>query len=299
MRLFLIAALLASVAPTAVSAHEATPAAAPSGPVPKEQLLTPPADAVKYVVVSEAGQHGTQWRWQLPDGRTAYRWSQELRGWITEMDQVTRFAPGGTIEALTVRGVTLSGDAAEEYRVANGRATWKTATDSGEAAAGGWYIPAGGIGIANAPLIDALAAAGDAGIDFLPSGKGRMRFGPTQVIEGAGGPKTVQLAFISGILPSPLPVWLDENKRYFADISFISVIRRDMKGRCGSFAMRRKRRRPTRSLVSPGAFSRPLPRPRCCSTMCSCSTPTRASFCPAARCWRAMARSPPSVRPDR
>lgn len=224
MRLFLIAALLASVAPTAVSAHEATPAAAPSGPVPKEQLLTPPADAAKYVVVSEAGQHGTQWRWQLPDGRTAYRWSQELRGWITEMDQVTRFAPGGTIEALTVRGVTLSGDAAEEYRVANGRATWKTATDSGEAAAGGWYIPAGGIGIANAPLIDALAAAGDAGIDFLPSGKGRMRFGPVQVIEGAGGPKTVQLAFISGILPSPLPVWLDENKRYFADISFISVI---------------------------------------------------------------------------
>ncbi|WP_332818310.1 amidohydrolase family protein [Sphingopyxis sp.] len=224
MRLVLIAALLASAASGPVYAHDEAAPVEQSKPVPKEQLLKPPADAVHYVVVSEAGQHGSQWRWQLPDGRTAYRWSQELRGWITEMDQVTTFGRGGAIEALTVRGVTTSGDAAEDFRVANGRATWKTATDSGEAPAGGWYIPAGGVGIANAPLIDALAAAGDAGLNFLPSGKGRMAFGATQTIQGPGGPKKVQLAFVSGILPSPYPVWLDENKRYFADISFISVI---------------------------------------------------------------------------
>lgn len=224
MRLVLIAALLASAASGPVYAHDEAAPVEQSKPVPKEQLLKPPADAVHYVVVSEAGQHGSQWRWQLPDGRTAYRWSQELRGWITEMDQVTTFGRGGAIEALTVRGITTSGDAAEDFRVANGRATWKTATDSGEAPAGGWYIPAGGVGIANAPLIDALAAAGDAGLNFLPSGKGRMAFGATQTIQGPGGPKKVQLAFVSGILPSPYPVWLDENKRYFADISFISVI---------------------------------------------------------------------------
>ncbi|WP_447930759.1 amidohydrolase family protein [Sphingopyxis fribergensis] len=224
MRFVLIAALLASAASGSVYAHETAALAAQSKPVPKEELLKPPTDAVRYVVVSEAGQHGSQWRWQLPDGRTAYRWSQELRGWITEMDQVTTFGSGGAIKALTVRGVTTSGDAAEEFRVANGRASWKTANDAGEAPAGGWYIPAGGVGIANAPLMDALAAAGDAGLDFLPSGRGRMTFGPTQVIEGPGGAKKVQLAFVSGILPSPLPVWLDENKRYFADISYISVI---------------------------------------------------------------------------
>jgi len=224
MRLVLIAALLASAASGPVYAHETAAPVAQSKPVPKEDLLKPPGDAVQYVVVSEAGQHGSQWRWQLPDGRTAYRWSQELRGWITEMDQVTTIGPDGKIEALTVRGVTTSGDAAEEFRVANGRATWKTANDAGEAAAAGWYIPAGGVGIANAPMIDALAAAGDAGLNFLPSGKGRMTFGPTQTIQGPGGPRTVQLAFVSGILPSPYPVWLDENKRYFADISFISVI---------------------------------------------------------------------------
>lgn len=224
MRLVLIAALLASAALGPVHAHEAPAPAQQSQPVPKDQLLKPPAGAVQYLMVSEAGTHGSQWRWQLPDGRTAYRWSQELRGWITEMDQVTRFGSNGVIEALTVRGVTMSGDAAEEFSVANGRAIWKTANDAGEAAAGGWYIPAGGVGIAGAPLIEALAAAGDKGLDFLPSGKGRMTFGGTQTIQGPSGPKTVQLAFISGILPAPVPVWLDENKRYFAEISYISLL---------------------------------------------------------------------------
>jgi imidazolonepropionase-like amidohydrolase len=224
MRLVLITALLASAAFAPARAHEAPASAEQSKPVPKDQLLKPPVDAVHYVVVSEAGQHGSQWRWQLPDGRTAYRWSQELRGWITEMDQVTTFGPGGMIEALTVRGVTMSGDAAEAFRVQNGRATWKTANDAGEAPAGGWYIPAGGVGIAGAPLIEALAAAGDKGLDFLPSGKGRMTFGGTQTIEGPSGPKTVQLAFISGIMPAPIPVWLDENKHYFGEVSYISLL---------------------------------------------------------------------------
>lgn len=225
MRLLLTAALLASTATLPAFAHEAAPApTAASKPVPKEELLKPPADAVHYVVVSEAGKHGDQWRWQLADGRTAYRWSQELRGWITEMDQVTSFAADGTVAATTVRGVTMSGDAAEDYRVADGRATWKTANDSGEAPAGGWYIPAGGVGIAGAPMIDALAAAGDAGLSFLPSGKGRLTLAGTQTIQGPSGPKTVQLAFMHGILPSPLPVWLDDQKRYFADISYISTI---------------------------------------------------------------------------
>jgi imidazolonepropionase-like amidohydrolase len=224
MRSILIAAVLAATAPMALQAHEAQAPSAASKPVAKEALLKPPADAVHYVVMSEAGKHGDQWRWPLADGRTAYRWSQELRGWITEIDQVQALAPDGSIQALEVRGVTLSGDAAETFRVENGRATWKTATDGGEAVAGGWYIPAGGVTIARAALVERLAAAGDAGIDFLPSGKGRVTFGPTARIEGPEGPKTVQLAFVRGILPSPVPVWLDEDKRYFAEIDFISVL---------------------------------------------------------------------------
>ena len=112
MRLILIVALLAAAAPSAVHAHDVQAPAAASKPISKDQLLKPPADAVHYVVLSEAGKHGDQWRWRLPDGRTAYRWSQELRGWITEMDQVHTVAPNGTVQALEIRGVTMPGDAA-------------------------------------------------------------------------------------------------------------------------------------------------------------------------------------------
>ena len=224
MRRLLVAALL-SAAPLALTpggAHLATAAAA--APVPKDQLLKPPADAVHYVVVSEAGKHGDQWRWQLPDGRTAYRWSQELRGWITEMDQVQILGADGTTQSLTARGVTMTGDAAEEFKVEAGQARWKSANDSGSARAGGYYVPAGGITIANAPLVERLAAAGAAGVPLLPSGKATMTLGPTATVQGLSGAKTVQLAFVRGILASPQPVWLDENKRYFGEIGNLSVV---------------------------------------------------------------------------
>ncbi len=49
MRHTILAALLAAAAPAAFAA-----------PVPKEQLLKPPANADHFVVVSEAGKHGDE-----------------------------------------------------------------------------------------------------------------------------------------------------------------------------------------------------------------------------------------------
>ncbi|HUE80115.1 MAG TPA: amidohydrolase family protein [Sphingomicrobium sp.] len=213
-----LAAMLLAAAPLALAGQ------ATAAPVPKEQLLKPPANAVHYVVVSEAGKHGDQWRWELPDGRTAYRWSQELRGWITEMDQVATLAADGTLASTTVRGVTMTGDAAETFAIDNGQARWTSANDSGAAPARGFYIASGGVSIANASLVEKLVAAGEAGVDLLPSGKATLALGPTATIQGPNGPKQVQLASVRGILAAPQPVWLDENKRYFGEIGNLSVV---------------------------------------------------------------------------
>ena len=120
MRHMILAALLAATAPAAFAA-----------PVPKEQLLVPPKDAVHYVVVSEAGKHGDMWRWTLPDGRVVYRHSQALRGWISETDQVVRLGSDGIPAAVEIRGITPQGDAAETLAIADGKATWKSTADSG------------------------------------------------------------------------------------------------------------------------------------------------------------------------
>ena len=224
MRLVILASLLAATAPAALQAHETVSAAEASKPVPKEQLLKPPANADHYVVVSDAGQHGDQWRWRLPDGRWAYRFSQELRGWISEVDQVVTLGTDGIPTAMTIRGVTISGDAAETFAIKDGKAVWTSTSDSGSAPAKGYYLPAGGVSVANASLIDLLAKAGPAGVDLLPSGKATLSLGPTKQINGPKGPETVQLAWLRGILGSPIPVWLDSNKKFFAEIGGMSVV---------------------------------------------------------------------------
>ncbi len=190
MRHIILAALLAATAPAAFAA-----------PVPKEQLLVPPKDAVHYVVVSEAGKHGDMWRWTLPDGRIAYRHSQSLRGWISETDQVVTLGPDGLPTSMEVRGITPNGDAAETLAIAGGKATGRARPTAGSRRArqGLSMLPAGGIPLVERPLVECAGGCGRAGLDLLPSGHATLKRGPTLTIQGPSGPKTVQLAFVRGI----------------------------------------------------------------------------------------------------
>src|SRR3954470_13895444 len=100
---------------------------------PKDQLLTPPADAQEFVIVSSAGQHGTAWIWTMPDGTIASRQSFLLRGMVTEVDETIKLGPNGQPEKIVGRGVTPNGDAAESFDLVGGKASWKTPIDSGSA----------------------------------------------------------------------------------------------------------------------------------------------------------------------
>jgi imidazolonepropionase-like amidohydrolase len=212
VRHIVLAALLAATAPAAFAA-----------PVPKEQLLVPPKDAMHYVVVSEAGKHGDMWRWTLPDGKVAYRHSQALRGWISETDQVVRLGPDALPTTVEVRGITPQGDAAETLAIADGKASWKSTSDSGSVAASkAFYIPAGGVPLFNESIVNALSATGEAGLALLPSGHATLKRGTTLTIQGPSGPKQVQLAFVRGILAAPVAVWLDDKGKYFAEVNSLS-----------------------------------------------------------------------------
>ena len=214
MRRPILAALFAACASAAVAA-----------PVPKEQLLVPPKDATHYVVVSQAGKHGDQWIWTMPDGTIAGRYSQSLRGWITEVDDVMTLGPDGFPASIKVRGVTPNGDAAETFEIRNGKAVWKAAADSGELpAAPAFYLATGGTVASNLPLIAELVEAGSKGIALYPSGHASLDKGPTLQVRGPNGPKTVQLAWLRGIAPSPTPVWLDADGKFFASVSSISTM---------------------------------------------------------------------------
>lgn len=215
MRRLFLAALLAATAPIAALAQ-----------TPKEQLLTAPAGARHYTISSTAGKHGDVWSWTLPDGRVAYRMSMSLRGWVTETDEVITLDKDQRATAMTIRGFTDEGGADESFRIdPQGIGHWTTTVDTGSApAAGKRYNSYGGPWLAGEKDIEALVAAGPAGVDLLPTGHASIAIGKSVQIEGPGGPRTVKLAFVTGFGFSPSPVWLDENGGYFGNAGGISLL---------------------------------------------------------------------------
>ncbi|MEH3120970.1 MAG: amidohydrolase family protein [Sphingomonas phyllosphaerae] len=215
MRRLILTALLAGATPIAAA-----------DPIAKEQLLTPPAGARHFVISSEAGKHGDIWSWRTSDGKTAYRMSMSLRGWITETDEVITNGPDQRPTAIAIRGFTDSGDATENFSVApDGTATWKTSVDSGSAPyAGRRYNTYGGPPLATEQDIAALVAAGAKGIDLLPGGHATLTLGDVTEIDGPQGKIPVRLAFIRGYGFSPSPLWLDRDNRLFGYAGVASML---------------------------------------------------------------------------
>jgi imidazolonepropionase-like amidohydrolase len=192
----------------------------------KADLLAPPVEARHFTISSTAGKHGDVWSWTLPDGRIAYRMSMSLRGWITETDEVVRLGPDKRPVDIAVRGFTDSGDATETFTVDSaGVAHWKTAVDAGEKPFGkARYNSYGGPMLAGELDVDALVAAGPAGVDLLPTGHASITIGKAVQIDGPGGKKTVKLAYINGIGFSPSPLWLDDQNRFFGSAGGMSLL---------------------------------------------------------------------------
>jgi hypothetical protein len=215
MRRMLVAALLAACASGAMAV-----------PMPKEQLLVPPPNADHFVVVSEAGKHGDEWRWTLPDGSVAFRESILLRGLVFEQDEVVKLDASGKPVSFTIRGVTPSGDSAETFAIAEGIGQWKTPVDHGEApAAKGVYNTFGGTFLASEAVIPLFLRAGGKGVDLLPSGHGTLQPSSTTLkLTGPKGAETVRLYFLKGIGQSPSPAWLFGDGRLFGFVGPLALM---------------------------------------------------------------------------
>ena len=206
------------LATSAVGAVEAAP-------TPKEQLLTPPADATHFAVVSSAGKHGDEYMWTTPDGRLALRQSILLRGLIFETDETIRFGTDGMPAELTVRGVTPSGDAAETFNIAAGDASWASPVDKGHEhySSPAFYLAQGGPFAGTAPQVDRLLAAGRAGMALLPSGRANLEKIAELEIDGADGKKRVALQLLRGTSQTPQPIWTEGN-RFFGAIQGLGLL---------------------------------------------------------------------------
>ncbi|MES2441865.1 MAG: amidohydrolase family protein [Pseudomonadota bacterium] len=213
--------ILAAALATA-SALAALPAPAQ---VPKEQLLAPPADAQKLVIISAAGQHGTAYRWSK-DGTDYSRESILLRGMVWEQDEAIHIAANGQPDKITVRGVTPSGDAAESFAITDGKAVWKSQIDSGSAAYDGksQYSTAGGTWTSGATFTEILYKQPGKRMSLLPGGEARLtRLVDIPVGSGATA-KTVTAWTIEGVGLEPQPILLNPDGSFFGVVFVMGIL---------------------------------------------------------------------------
>ena len=216
----LAALFLAGTAAPAL-AHGDPPTAAAdnaAGPlVPEAELKQPPATgAQNLVITSTGGTHGKIVRWTDDKGRRWARTSLLLRGFKSELDQHTTYGEDGALKAMRIRGVTPSGNAHEHFAAGEGRFTYASPVDKGEAAAPArfFYVPYGGLIEPTLLLAEALYKAPDRTLDLAPSGRATLsRLGEAEVSNGSAS-KKLTLYSIDGISTEPAPIWFNGDKPF-------------------------------------------------------------------------------------
>ena len=146
------------------------------------------------------------------------RESMDLRGQVWEMDSSGTPGADGLPAAVTIRGVTPSGDAAESFRIEGSTAKWRSPVDSGSAAYSGhaFYASQGGPIDTTAWFLDRLLASPNRTLELLPGGKAHAELLTRLEVGGVGAErKTVRLWAVSGINNSPAPIWADANDHFF------------------------------------------------------------------------------------
>jgi imidazolonepropionase-like amidohydrolase len=184
--------------------------------VPADQLAKPPSDAKVWTVTSSAGaaRHGQVSLWVDKDGTHWSRFSFNLRGFVSEIDEQNRFAPDGTLSSMIVRGSTPPGDAAESYEAKDGTYTFKSPVDhgTGKTVPGLAYVSFSGTFDSFTFLLDAMLKSPTHSIDLLPSGKGSIAPLTTLDVTNGTEKKTLTAYAITGFGFSPFPIWYDGDK---------------------------------------------------------------------------------------
>jgi len=129
----------------------------------------------------------------------------------------------GYITSALIRGHSYFKDSVDErFSYANGTASWKNHVEGESSATRAlpFYMSLDGTPAENDPFLQALFAAGGRPLPLFPTGEATMEKVRDLEVTGPGSTKkTVSLYAISGLSFSPVYLWLDSDKHYFANVS--------------------------------------------------------------------------------
>lgn len=157
-------------------------------------------------------------------GRVDIDFSYRNNGRGPDIKERWTFAGDGSLTGYTASGkTTFDATIDERFSQQAGRASWKTLSDAGEAAAPKplFYVSIQGSAENYPALARALLAAPGGRLPLAPAGEASITKVETITAAAAGSSRTVSLYAIAGIDLSPTYVWLDDGPAHdlFAFVS--------------------------------------------------------------------------------
>ncbi|HVV46388.1 MAG TPA: hypothetical protein VHC72_14345, partial [Bryobacteraceae bacterium] len=194
----------------------------------RAQLPTAP-QTLRYTFISNGTKSGSEVDTYGAGGRvdSAYEYNDRGRGPKVEAHWI--LAADGTPQRLDVTGVDyLKAPVDEHFSVAQGQAEWKSASEHGHAAAGGFYAGINSPPLEPALLVRRLVRAGTEGVPLYPSGVAHLeKVQETTVHNASGASMHVTEYAITGLTFDPLELWLDDQMQFFGTPGSWSALLRE------------------------------------------------------------------------
>jgi imidazolonepropionase-like amidohydrolase len=187
------------------------------------------ADELRYTWTTADKREGGQVVVRQPDGRRTIDFEYNDRGRGPKTHEELRLDANGALASYQLSGRGYMGSPIdEEFRVASGKASWKTSADRGERSVTTphLYVPVyaspGAMGI----ILGALVKAPGHSLPALPGGQLTARRVESLTLEHAGQRAEVTLYTVSGINLDPEFYWLDADGEFFgATYGWSSLLR--------------------------------------------------------------------------
>jgi hypothetical protein len=206
------------------------------------------AEPLKYLALVDGGKQAGQLVVDRGGGdtvRTDFVFKDNGRG--PELKEEYTLTEDGTFAAYRVTGTSTFGAKIDEtFRLADGKASWKSTSDEGEqpVAEGAQYAPLGGTPQAFSVAMTALAKRKDGRLPLIPSGTLTMRKVAEADVRKGGETRKVQLVALTGVGFTPTFAWATTgtDPRLFAYIfpGFLQLIEDGWQSNADALEVRQK-----------------------------------------------------------
>jgi hypothetical protein len=183
-------------------------------------LWTPGAAALqtlRYTIQSNGKVAGSEVDTYAPDGHVdcTFEFNDRGRGPKIAAHYVVG-ADGSPVRTDITGNDYLKAPVDEHFAVESGIGRWKSTSESGQAAAPGFYVSNNGPAVESAFLVDALLKAKNVPVKLFPAGEAKLERMTDVTVESHGQKIHVTEFAITGLAFEPQTVWLDDDLHFFA-----------------------------------------------------------------------------------